>query len=180
MIISVRSKTILFLVDEHKAFLDELSLEFHDESKYQIIHCYNISRFIDILAEKKFPLDSYRIGIIGGYFNGEKDDRIKQLRQSIREIKTEASAIELIVILPEHDESLENELLSIGCYAVFQRNENAFLRITNHVRGIISKLMLEREKRFTRITFMILMVYTAILLLAGAVFLIFFPELILP
>lgn len=161
----------MFLVDEHKAYMEELALEFQDSTKYEIIHCYSVDRMKDTYEKGKYFRYHTIIAVISAYLSGDRSARIAELKQHVKDIKWMNRDIELIVLLPEFSEKLQNDLMSLGCYAVFQRNENAFLRINNHVRGIISKRVLMRQKKYTRITYLVLLVYVMLLLITGAIFL---------
>ncbi|HDJ33034.1 MAG TPA: hypothetical protein ENF21_02910 [Bacteroidetes bacterium] len=163
-------KTLLFLVDEHKAYMEEVALEFHDTTKYEIVHCYSVDRMKDIYEKGKYFRYHTLVAVISASFNGDRSARIAELKQNIKDIQWMNRNIELIVLLPEYSEKLQNDLMSLGCYAVFQRNENAFLRISNHLRGIISKRVLMREKKYTRITYLVLLVYVLLLLITGVIF----------
>ncbi len=162
-----RRKTLLFLIDEHKAYMDELALEFHDTSKYEIVHCYSVSRMQELYAQEDYSAFHLKIAVISAYFDGERSKKIAELKEHIKTIQKIDTDLEMIVLVPEQNDKLEDELLSLGSYAVFQRNENAFLRINNNVRGIISKKMLERERRLTHLAYWVLFLYVIFLLLVG-------------
>jgi DNA-binding NarL/FixJ family response regulator len=166
----------IYLVDEHRAHLEEVQHEFHDQSKYIIRHFFSESKFLKEIREKKPRRGSINILILGTAGNGDHEKKLADIKNHIREVEEIGSPFEILILLASFDQKTENELLSLGAYAVVLKNENAFMRITNHIRGIISKKMLEKEKQYTRITLRVFFLFIIAVLLLSAVLILSFPE----
>lgn len=150
MIIQIKSFTHIFVVDEHGSFQDAIGIEFHDQTKYQIHPFVSYIEFIENLIAFKCKPSMNFIVILGIQLNGENEQRVQNTKEKLFEIQEKFPLLEIIVIVPPDDQPFENELISIGAGTVIVRNDNAFLRITNYIRGFLSKKNLERERISTR------------------------------
>jgi hypothetical protein len=176
MIIQIKSFTHIFIVDEHGSFKDTIAMEFHDRSKYEIQTFSSYKEFLESLKGYKHKPAMNFIVILGIQLNGDNKERIQNTKEKLIEIQESFPQLEIIVIVPPDDQPYENELISIGAGTIVIRNDNAFLRITNYIRGFLSKKNLERERISTRRIYKLF--FGIILLVSAIVFflILFFPE----
>ena len=176
MLFGLQPSCNIFLVDEHRSHLEEIQHEFHDPSKYRIRHYSSDAKFLKAMEENKPHRGSINILILGSSSNGDQEKKMHDIRAMVKTVADLPCDIETVVLLPVVEQKTENDLLSLGVYAVIQNNENAFMRITNHMRGIVSRKMFEKEKRFTRITLTVFFLFVLAVLVAALITLMVVPE----
>jgi len=170
-----KNLTHIYLVDEHRIYLSEITERFQNPLKYIIETYSDLSKFIENLESSTLPKKTLRFVFMS--VNLEKDDdETKKVLDCITKIKSICSYCEVFVLSSQKEEQLENKVRNYGARALIQKNENAVLRMTNYIKGIIGEKNLEKERNAS--IFSIKVLFYFILAVAALTLILFliFPD----
>lgn len=170
-----KNLTHIYLIDEHRIYLSEITERFQNPLKYMVETYTDLSNFIENLESSTLPKKSLRFVFMS--MDLEKDnDETRKVLDSITKIKSICSNCEVFVLSMQKEEELENKVRNYGARAIIQKNENAVLRMTNYIKGIIGEKNLEKERNAS--IFSIKVLFYFILAIAALTLILFliFPD----
>lgn len=140
--------THIHLVDEHRIYLAEISERFQNPLKYNLESYSDIATLLDNLETSTTGKKNLHLVFMSVDFE-KSEEEVNKMMNAIIRIKELRKNCEVFVLSSQKDENLENRVQNIGTRALIQKNENAVLRITNYIKGIISEKNLERKRKAT-------------------------------
>ncbi len=173
---SASNLTYIFLFDPTRLISDEVRGRFNNTLKYRLANFTNLDEVTQTL--KKLPIGRMYtrvcIYVMNGGIRGEnRKDDFAEFYSGIKKIDKEMNVICLVNRSEEETEKKSG--IPSSCIAV-PNNDNAILRITNHILGIVSKENLERKYLSAKrsVQMLLLFVLFILALAIGAYFL--FPQ----
>lgn len=166
-----KNLTHIYLIDEHRIYLSEITERFQNPLKYIVESYSDTSKFFENLESSSSPRKTLHMVFMSVDLEKD-DDKTKKILDSISRIKSLRSNCEVFILSSQKDEHLENKVRNFGARALIQKNENAVLRITNYIKGIISEKNLEKERRAS--IFSIKALFYFILAVAALTLILFF------
>ncbi len=139
------SLTYIFLFDPTRLISDELRNSFTNINKYRIENFTELDEVTQTLGKLPLGRKYTRVciyvmyGITGG---DDGKDKLAEFYSGIKKFDQEMNVICLVNMSEKANEKKPG--IPTSCIRV-QNNDNAILRITNHILGIISKENLERK-----------------------------------
>ena len=137
--------TYIFLFDPTRLISDEVKGRFKNILKYRLENFTELDEVTQTL--KKLPLGRKYTSICiyvmnGGIGGNDGKDNLVDFYSGIKKIDQEMN---VICLVNKSEEATDRKSgIPPSCITV-QNNDNAILRITNHILGIISKENLERK-----------------------------------
>ncbi len=165
--------THIHLVDEHRIYLSEITEGFQNPLKYNVESYSDIDTLFENLKTAATGKKNLHLVFMSVDFE-KSEEEVKKTLDSISRIQNLRRNSEVFVLSSQKDENLENKVCNFGARALIQKNENAVLRITNFVKGIISEKNLENKRKATifsvKVLFYFLLAVAAITLILFLVF----------
>lgn len=158
-------KTLLFCLDDHKSFSEDVKKRFSDTTRYNVGVYHNKEDFLKhLLKDKEHNL--CKVTILGVHDSKENLEMIDHLIIDIKKID-QSTGIIILSPADKIDEVKKSIRFNIDSY--IPRNTNTILRIHNTVKKLISEhsLLIFRKRRnfsfYVLISFLILALLFAII-----------------
>ena len=146
MVEKTKHLTHIYLIDEHRIYLSEITERFQNPLKYVVESYTDIAKLVENIELSLFPKKNLHLIFMSIDFE-KPEDEIKKMLDYVSHIKDRCNNCEIFVLSTKLDDELENKVRNLGAMAMIQKNENAILRITNFIKGIISERNLEKERK---------------------------------
>ncbi|UCG27520.1 MAG: hypothetical protein JSV24_11190 [Bacteroidales bacterium] len=167
--------TNIYLIDEQRTYLPEITERFQNPFKYSVISYTTLSKFFEDFESVQHPRKNLNLVFLTIEF--EKDDEhVNKYLESIPRIKNMGSNSEVFILSFKMDEEKGKKGLNYGARALIQKNENAVLRITNNIKGIISEKNLEKKRRSSLLSIKVLILFILAVALMTVILYLIFPE----
>ena len=168
--------TYLFLFDPTRLISDEVRGRFKNILKYRIENFTDLDEVTQTLKKLPHGRKYTRVCIYvmnGGTGEADGKDNLAKFYSGIKKIDQEMNVICLVNMSEKGTEKKPG--IPSSCITV-QNNDNAILRITNHILGIISKENLERKYISAKRSIQVLLLFILFILAVaiGSYFL--FPQ----
>jgi hypothetical protein len=170
-----KNLTHIYLIDEHRIYLSEISERFQNPLKY-VVESYNdMPKFFENLESSSTPKNDLHMVFMSVDLSKD-DNETKKIQDSISRIKNFRRNCEVFILSPQKDEHLENKVRNFGARALIQKNENAVLRMTNYIKGIISEKNLEKQHRASIFSIKILFYFILAVAVLTLILFLVFPD----
>ena len=167
--------THIYLIDEQRTYLPEIKERFQNPYKYEVISYTSLSKFFENMESLQSAGKDLNLVFLSIDF--EKDDEhVKKYFESIPRIQNMGRNTEVFILSFKKDDALENKVLTYGARALIQKNENAILRITNYIKGIISEKTLDYKRRASLLSVKVLVMFILAVALLTVILYLIFPE----
>ncbi len=135
----------IYLVDSRHTLVESMKDRFRNNLKYTLKIFSSSEPLIEELKKQSFQIKRTRI-LVYVLRPGTSIDEVEfEMLDIIKEIKDINSDINLIIVADNLESEASRKLSASPAFTFFQNNDNALLKITNHVMGLISKDNLERK-----------------------------------
>jgi DNA-binding NarL/FixJ family response regulator len=171
----IKNLTHIHLIDEHRIYLSEITERFQNPLKYSVESYSDISTLFENLETSSTGKKNLHLVFVSVDFE-RSEEEIKKALDSITRIKNLRKNCEIFVLSSQKDDSLENRVNNYGARALIQKNENAVLRITNFIKGIISEKNLEKTHKATIFSVMILFYFILAVAAITLILFLIFPD----
>lgn len=175
MVDTSRGLTYIHLVDEHRIYLSEISERFENLLKYHVESYSDIATLLENLEKSTTGKKNLHLIFMSVDFEKGEEETEKML-DAIARINNLRKNSEVFVLSSQKDENIENKVLNAGARALIQKNENAVLRITNFIKGIISEKNLEKKRTATIFSIKILVYFILAVVAITLVLFLVFPD----
>jgi DNA-binding NarL/FixJ family response regulator len=167
--------TNIYLIDEHRIYLSEITERFQNPLKYVVESFTDISKFVENISSETFPKKNLHLIFMSIDFE-KSEEEVKKMLDYIAEIKRSWKNCEVLILSPKVDTDLENKVRNMGALAMIQKNENAILRITNYIKGIISERNLEKERKASLFSIKVMIYFLAAVVILTLLLFLVFPD----
>ena len=175
MVDTVRGLTYIYLVDEHRIYLSEITERFQNPLKYNVESYSDIGTLLENLETSAAGKKNLHMVFMSVDFE-KSEEEVKNILDSIPRIKTLRRNCEVFVLSAQKDNSLENKVNNFGARALIQKNENAVLRITNFIKGIISEKNLESKRKASIFSIKVLFYFIVAVAVITLILFLVFPD----
>lgn len=149
----------IYLVDSRQSLVESMKDRFRNNLKYALKIFSSSEPLIEELKKQSFQIKRTRI-LIYVLRPGTSIDEVEyEILDLIKDIKDISSDINLIIVADNLESEASRKLSSSPAFTFFQNNDNAMLKITNQVMGLISKDNLERKYLSLRQSAFILVIF---------------------
>jgi len=176
MLKKLKNLTQVYLIDDHKAYFNEITERFENPLKYKVNTFTSVLPFIRHLESN--PVLKTNLQTVFLSFNtdhnqtGDKPEVIEALQK----IKKIIPFSEVFILSFKVSEELESTLISSGASGLIQKNENAVLRMTNKIKGLISEKNLEQKHKVSRIFIKLLIYFVLLVVIITAIVYFIYPD----
>ncbi len=176
MLKKLKNLTQVYLIDDQKIYFKEISKEFENPLKYKINTFTSVLSFISHLKSNPVLKTNFQIVFLsfnpGHNQTGDKPEVIEAL-QNIKKI---IPFSEVFILSFKVSEELESTLITSGASGLIQKNENAVLRMTNKIKGLISEKNLEQKRKVSRISIKLLIYFILLVVIITAIVYFIYPD----
>ncbi len=167
--------THIHLVDEHRIYLSEITERFQNPLKYNIESYSDISTLLENLETAAAGKKNLHLVFMSVDFE-KSEEEIKKMLETISKIKELRRNCEVFVLSSQKDDTLENKVNNFGARALIQKNENAVLRMTNFIKGIISEKNLENKRKASIFSVKVLVYFIIAVAVITLILFLVFPD----
>jgi len=167
--------THIYLIDDHRIYLSEITERFQNPLKYSVESFTDVSKFVEKLDSGAIPKKNLHLIFYTIDFE-KSEEEIKKMLDYVVQIKELCNNCEVLILSSKVNEDIENRVRNLGAMAMIQKNENAILRITNYIKGIISERNLEKERKASIFSLKILLFFVIAVALLTLILFIIFPD----
>lgn len=161
----------IYIIDDDELLTKILRTKFEQTGDYKIITFSTGEEFLEYITGKQTNRRQIHIVILDYLLKTVTNEQAKNGIDILKAIKELNSEIEVIMLSGVNDPDLSAISLKHGAITFVKKNENAFLRINNNVKFIISQKRLEKTKKSSMITRHVFLTLTVIVLIIIAYYL---------
>ncbi len=176
MLKKLKSLTQVYLIDDKKAYFNEITERFDNPLKYKINTFTSVSSFFRYLESN--PVLQTNLQIVFFSFSpdhnqtSDKPEGIKALHK----IKRIIPLSEVFILSFKINQEFENMIITSGASGLIQKNENAVLRMTNKIKRLISEKNLAQNRKTSRMSIKLLLYFVLLVVIVTAIIYFIYPE----
>ncbi len=176
MLKKLKNLTQVYLIDDQKTYFNEIIEEFENPLKYKVNTFTSELSFIKHLESN--PVLKTNLQIVFLSFNADHNQTSDkpEVIEAFQKIKKIIPFSEVFILSFKVSEELENKLISSGASGLIQKNENAVLRITNKIKGMISEKYLVQKRKVSRISIKLLIGFVLLIVIITAIVYFIYPD----
>lgn len=137
--------SFIYIYDPTRLISDEIADRFKNDQKYMLQQCSNPASLEHSIKTSPSGRYDTRICIYVMNGNGQPEERSRKFNDFYEKLMDIEPGISVICIQNTIPGEEERQLVLPPSCLLVQNNDNAMLRITNHVLGIISKESLDHR-----------------------------------
>jgi len=176
MLKKLKNLTQVYLIDDQKAYFNEITEKFENPLKYKVNTFTSVLSFIRYLESN--PVLKTNLQIVFLSFNkdnNQTDDKPEAI-DVLQKIKKIIPFSEVFILSFKVSEELESKLITFGASGLIQKNENAVLRMTNKIKGMISENNLKQKRKVSRISIKLLIYFVLLVVIITAIVYFVYPD----
>jgi hypothetical protein len=157
----------IYFVDRHRSVFDGILSRFRNTLKYSLKNFSSIDGLETELSENAFLASRTRVAVLVVDNREVKEAVQKEIFQFVTTVKKIVPTMSLIVVAGKKPKEIDYNLNPSASYTLVQNNDNAILKTTNIIMGIISKESLEQKYISARRSVLFFLVFIFISILFG-------------
>lgn len=172
----IKPVTYIYLIDELKHLSEDLANQFSNKEKYQFSVLSTERQFFEKFKKETPPSSGIKILIFVVNRHLNIDNPVEEVLLFLNKLKQVSQGVEVIIVSSQKTHEIEEKVLEAGASALIMDNENALLRIDNHVKGTISKHTIWKKRKASLLALRIFIAYIFLSLLFALISYFVFPE----
>ncbi|MDX2444032.1 MAG: hypothetical protein QNK30_09550 [Bacteroidales bacterium] len=157
----------IYFVDRHRSVYDGMLSRFRNTLKYSLKNFSSIDGLVNELTENASMLLRIQVAVLVVDNREVKEIVEKEILQFVTSVKKIDPNISLIVVAGKKTTEIEHKLNLPASYSLVQNNDNAILKITNLIMGMISRESLEQKYISARRSVILFVVFIIVSSLFG-------------
>lgn len=134
---NIDDKVLIYLVDDDELFLKIIETKFRSVTHFHLLTFNSPEMFLEYLSHTKIPPKVLQIGLLDFYFLNKFDNQLDGI-QTLDKITEQHPEIKIILVSQRKDAELMNIAKEHGAFKFIPKSEDAFMRILNQVRWLVS------------------------------------------
>ena len=167
----------IYLIDDDELHAKLLQSKFETSTNFQFFSFISGEEFLEDLQKNPIPKRYIPIVILDFFLNIDRE-KYKNGIEILKKIKQINPNIEVIMYSVNEDANVKAEAMQYGAVTYIRKNENAFLRILNNIKWLISKNQLDKKRRASKATLFFFILVIIGLTAAGLIIYFIFPDLL--
>jgi DNA-binding NarL/FixJ family response regulator len=169
MVKKLKNMIHIYLIDDQQIYFNEINERFLNPQKYEVYTFTSTNSFIKHFKSELIPQYILQIVFLSIDPDQKNDENKSAGIETIKEIKKISPVSEVYALSSKISEDFENMVITAGAVGLIQKNENAVLRMTNHIKGMISEKILERKHRTSWISISVLFCFILAVIIITAI-----------
>ena len=159
----------IYLVDDNEMFLKTLETKFKNSTNYFVQTFSSGEAFLDNILSYPPPKKTVCVAIIDYNLTTLENIDAKDGLKILKTAKEINGDIEFIMLSAEQNPDVATTALEYGAKTFISKNDNAFVRLENNIKWIISQRVLEVRKKHNKCSQKLFFAATFIVLIIIAI-----------
>jgi FixJ family two-component response regulator len=156
---------VIYLVDDDELLLRILATKFETSTEYQVNTFPSGEDFLEAFASKPLPKRFVSIVVLDYMLKSEGQMDAKNGVEILKLIKEINPSVHVIVLSGIDDIEISTNAIRYGAHSFIRKNENAFARIHNNIKWILSERGLNSRRSHSRMTQYLFLSVLAVLMI---------------
>lgn len=176
MLKKLKNLTQVYLIDDQKIYFKEISKEFENPLKYKVNTFTSVLSFIRHLESNPVLKTNFQIVFLSFNTDHNQTGDKPKVIDVLQKIKKIIPFSEVFILSFKVSEELESKLITSGASGLIQKNENAVLRMTNKIKGLVSEKNLIQKRKVSRISIKLLIYFVLLVVIITAIVYFIYPD----
>lgn len=135
----------IYFVDRHRSLFDSMLTRFRNTLKYSLKNFSSVDGLLIELEDLSLIVKRIRIAVLVVDHRSAADAIENEILEFVTAVKKLDPSMNLIVVANKKEPEVGQKINPPASYSFVQNNDNAMLKITNLVMGMISRENLEQK-----------------------------------